>query len=432
MNLPKSRPVERGILGACLLQPAHITLCESLPDDAFFLTENAHVMEALRAVDKTDRPVNALSVGQWLDAHYPTEWNYAQLAGLYDGIPQSVNVDQMITELLDIAARRRLIAVATKSVGDIAAAETAATAATTMIEELRDAAAGLETGSTPIGDHMEPALDPPPAGSVIMTGWEKLDSLGAVPRRGELLAACARPGHGKTAAALVIAARACADGMRVGFMSLEMSGAALFQRLLAARSDFPLAAIRDGGALSMTDVCEVAWEIHDWPIDLVRGRGVDDLRRHVIRQPDTGLVIVDYLQLMHAPAASRKYGSRVAEISAISAGMRELAADTNVGVLVLAQMNREVEKRGDGSPRLSDLRESGAIEQDADVVWGLYRPALSPIPEKADAADKNRLTLRVLKHRNGPTGHVHLHFNLVTQAISQAADQSDQPEPPGL
>ena len=172
-----------------------------------------------------------------------------------------------------------------------------------------------------------------------------------------------------------------------------------------------------------------AYEIQAWPVDMIRGRSVDALRRHVLRKPDTKIVIVDYLQLLNPPAGAQRYGSRTAEVAATSAALRAVATEHNVAVVILAQLNREVESRGDGTPRLSDLRESGAIEQDSDVVWGLYMPSKSPIVAKAKAADANRMTLRVLKHRNGKTGHVHLHYNVETQFIAESHDQEDDPEP---
>lgn len=427
-GIPHNIDLERMVLGSCLLHPEYVAACAGLPPDLFFRDYHRNVMQALLDMRAAGRAITVVTVWQWLQAHGTDDGSSpALLASMADGLPlpKAVSFQQMLDEIRDVAARRAMVGIGIGTPQVVRAAASATAAGEALVGQIQNALQGIDAGACPISDYAFAAVAAPQPGSVYYTHWPKMDNIGAVPRLGELLAVCARPGHGKTAVGLSLTAGLAQAGVRVGYMSLEMTGVSLFQRLLAARAGHSLSDLRAHGVEDNQEVMDVAGEIAEWPIDIVPGRTVDALRRHILQTPDCRIVVVDYLQLMAPPALSKHYGSRTQEVTAISAAMRELASEGEVAVVVLAQLNREVERRGDAEPRLSDMRESGAVEQDADVVWGLYRPALSPMTAKADEAADWELNCRVLKHRNGPTGgRVKLHFVTSTQAIFESETQT--------
>ena len=298
------------------------------------------------------------------------------------------------------------------------------------VDAIKAAVDQLESGAAtakPIGDYLVAALTPPAKDDLIATGLDSLDRLlsGGL-HRGEVVTIAARPSHGKTAMGLQLAANAVVKGVRTAIVSLEMSGEALAQRLISAQSRTPLADIRRGEFHNAAH--DAAENITPWPLDVLeRVSTVSGIARHLKRAPDTRLVVVDYAQLLDAGQHAQRYGSRVQEIATISRGLKMIAVHHRVNLVLLSQLNREVEKRADGRPKLSDLRESGSLEQDSDVVVSLYRPALAPRMQEDDDddADEWRLNAEVLKNRQGAVGRLTLHFDTSTQAIHEA-ETSDE------
>ncbi len=268
--------------------------------------------------------------------------------------------------------------------------------------------------------------------SGIATGFHDLDSLTSGLQKGEMIIIAARPSMGKSALALNLAEQMALGGapgerrpeharpVPVAFFSLEMSKASLAERLLSARCGLSSHHMRSG-RLSESDidkVCEAVYEISEAKIyiDDTPGMTVLQLRtraRRLVSQHGVEAIIVDYLQLMSAPQAARE--SRQVEVSAISRGIKALARELNIPVICLSQLNRGPEARGDNRPKMSDLRESGAIEQDADVVMLLHREAYYHIGDKdweIENEDKlNIAEIIVAKQRNGPTDTVKLRWD---------------------
>lgn len=249
----------------------------------------------------------------------------------------------------------------------------------------------------------------------LATGFEDLDKLTGGFRDGNLIVVAARPSMGKTALALCMAEHvALAEEKTVAMFSLEMSGEELTQRLLCSVAMVDASRMRSG-RLSPDDwprVSQAADRLSKANIfiDDSEGMTVAEMRtkaRRLKAQHGLGLVIVDYIQLMEgAPNLRRRDENRVQEISAISRGLKMMARDLEVPIIVVSQLNRSPDARNDKRPMLSDLRESGAIEQDADMVLLIYRDDYY----EPDSESKGIAEVNVAKHRNGPTDRVKLAF----------------------
>ena len=250
----------------------------------------------------------------------------------------------------------------------------------------------------------------------IPTGFKKLDKLLAGMHGGDLIILAARPAVGKTALALNIAVNAAKSGAAVAVFSLEMGAEQLVQRVLCGEARINLQDVRTGYVKdadwyeihkAMGKLANLQFYVDDTPsISILEIRA--KARRQLRDQPK-GLIIVDYLQLMQPQG--RRSENRQTEISEISRGLKILAKELNVPVVALSQLSRAVEQRAGKRPQLSDLRESGAIEQDADVVMFIDRNTDPRGDEDEGRPQKGTAELIVAKHRNGPTDTVQLVFN---------------------
>jgi replicative DNA helicase len=249
----------------------------------------------------------------------------------------------------------------------------------------------------------------------IPTGFSQLDSMLSGLQPSDLIILAARPSMGKTAFALTVAREAARRGHSVGFFSLEMSAQQLVLRLISADSSVNLQALRSG-RLSQREMQDVVAKIDNLMqaplyIDDSAGLSPVEFRAKVRRmkaEHNIDLVIIDYLQLMHGKAESRER-----EISMISHTLKAVAKELNIPVMALSQLNRALESRsGDKRPMLSDLRESGSIEQDADVVMFVHRPEYYKLLQFPDGTStENMAEIIVGKQRNGPVGDVRLYYN---------------------
>jgi replicative DNA helicase len=244
----------------------------------------------------------------------------------------------------------------------------------------------------------------------IPSGYKRLDQITSGFQKSDLIVLAARPSMGKTAIALNIAAHAAAQGIAVGFFSLEMSAEQLTLRLLSTESGIPHQNIRNASISSeeWIELTNVATRLaeHKMFIDDTALTTVMDLRakaRKLKMEQQLELLVIDYLQLIQS---SSRYENRHQEVSEISRSLKALAKELNIPIIALSQLSRAVDSRMDKRPILSDLRESGAIEQDADVIMFLYRDVVyNPEVENTSSAE-----LIIGKQRNGPTGTIFLNF----------------------
>lgn len=255
----------------------------------------------------------------------------------------------------------------------------------------------------------------------VPTGFKDVDDLFHGYRPGDLVILAARPGVGKTAFALNLAVNAAKHGTAVAFFSLEMSASQLTQRILCSEALISLNKVRSGkiadgdwGAIvdASNRLAQVEMYIDDTPglsIMEARAKARRELR-HIIGSEKKGLIIIDYLQLMQPPTV-RRDGNRAVEVGEISRGLKVLAKEMGMPVIALSQLNRSVEMRGKKRPMLADLRESGSIEQDADIVMFIDRSMNEEEAMESNRPDFGQAELQVAKHRNGPTKDITLSFS---------------------
>ena len=251
----------------------------------------------------------------------------------------------------------------------------------------------------------------------VPSGFQDVDDLFHGFRGGDLVILAARPGVGKTSFALNLATNSAKLGVTVAFLSLEMSAAQLVQRVLCSEARVNLSRLR-AGQLQESDWGAIADASNtlsklDMYIDDTPSLSILELRakaRRELRGASKGLIVVDYLQLMQPPQ-TRRDGNRAVEVGEISRGLKVLAKEMDMPVIALSQLSRQVEMRGKKRPMLSDLRESGSIEQDADIVMFIDRSMDEVEAESDDRPNMGEAELIVAKHRNGPTRDIKLAFN---------------------
>lgn len=255
----------------------------------------------------------------------------------------------------------------------------------------------------------------------VPTGFRDVDDLFHGLRGGDLVILAARPGVGKTAFALNMAVNAAKAGTAVAFFSLEMSAGQLVQRIVGAEARVNLSKLRSGkvqegdwGQIldATTTLSGLEMYIDDTPglsIMEARAKARRELR-HIVGTENKGVIIIDYLQLMQPPVV-RRDGNRAVEVGEISRGLKVLAKEMDMPVIALSQLNRAVEMRGKKRPMLADLRESGSIEQDADIVMFIDRSMDEAEAEDSGRPELGTATLIVAKHRNGPTRDITMSFN---------------------
>ena len=275
--------------------------------------------------------------------------------------------------------------------------------------------------------------------SGLPTGFADFDKMTDGLKGGEMIVIAARPSMGKTSLAMNIAEHVAIEAkVPVGVFSLEMSAESLMLRMMCSLARVNMRSIRDG-FMSESDfpkIMAAAGRLSNSKlfIDDSAGLSILQLRaraRRMSQQHGIKLFVIDYLQLLHS-TARRSQDNRQQEIAEISSGIKALAKELNVPVIVLAQLNREIEKDKSRKPRMSDLRESGSIEQDADLVGLLYKPnagdddAADAVPDESDGLAVNLL---IAKQRNGPTGDVNLTFLKSYTRFESAAKFSDADVP---
>jgi replicative DNA helicase len=345
----------------------------------------------------------------------------AYLATLVDGVPRSTNVEHYARIVKEKSTLRALIAV-TAQIG--ARAYEADDDPNTILDEAEQAIfsiaedrvrEGFVSMRDIVGESLpkiEQLFEHKRLVTGVETGFSDLDQMTRGLQAGDLVIVAARPSMGKTSLVLNIAEHASVkSGTTVGFFSLEMSREQLFVRLLTsvARIDSHRLMTGTVGQRDYQQLSHAIGVLSDARlyIDDSPGVGVLEMRakaRRLAAEHGLGLLVIDYLQLM---TGRGRFENRTLELAAISRGLKGLAKELGVPVVALSQLSRAPESRSDHRPLLSDLRESGALEQDADVVLMLYRADMYP---DAKPEDEGRAELIVAKQRNGPTGTVHLAF----------------------
>lgn len=421
---PHDASAEKSVLGAVLIDSSAMNLVsEFLQPDHFYLPEHQMIFSSMLTLFEKQQPVDLVTLQSELKKAGTLKkvGGASYLSDLINTVPTSAYVEHYGQIVKGHYTKRRLIEISSRMVekafddkGDVkklldeAEVEIFALAQAHLHRdfiELKDILAeSFERLEEFIkkGTHLRG----------VPLGFTDLDNKLAGMQDSNLLILAARPGIGKTTLALNIALHvATISKLPVGFFSLEMSKEELVDRLLVGQSDIDAWRLKTG-RLSDEDykrLTEAMGDLSEAPIfiDDTPGISILEMRtkaRKLMVEKKLKLLIVDYLQLADS---GRRYDSRVTEVSLISQGLKNLARELRIPVLAISQLSRAVEQRGTRKPQLADLRESGAIEQDADVVMFLYQEE-----ESEDILDKNKKLIKVYiaKHRNGPTGEIDLMF----------------------
>jgi replicative DNA helicase len=430
---PHSIEAEQSVLGGLLLDnQAFDRVADLISGNDFYRDDHRRIWRHIAKLIEAGKPADVVTVSESIEASEDKDktGGPAYLGALAQNTPSALHIRRYAELVRERAVQRRLAQVATE-IAESALSGTGKDSgqlldeAESKIFQIAESGARRDQGLQEIKpvlarvferiDHLY-HRDNPSDVTGVPTGFTDLDKMTAGLQPGELVVIAGRPSMGKTALALNIAEHVAVDnGLPVAVFSMEMSGTQLAMRLLGSISKVDQHKMRTGrlndeewGKLS-----EAIGKLHDTPIYIDEGGALNALEvraraRRLKRQfSKLGLIVIDYLQLMSSsnPKASE---NRATEISEISRSLKAMAKELDVPVIALSQLNRAVDQRPDRRPVMSDLRESGAIEQDADVIMFIYREVVY----KPDLPEDQRGIAEVIvgKQRNGPIGTVRLTF----------------------
>ena len=426
-TLPANVEAERSILGAILLDNfAYNQAAEHLRSDDFSLDSHRRIYARMVDLAESSRPIDMITLIEELDRHKDLQaiGDVAYVSSLVDGVPERPSIEHYVKIVRDKAMLRGLISAANTAIARAAdqsdSAEDVISDAEAAIFQLSEKRIGR--GFMGIQDIVRESF-----GSVdqllqrgqritgLATHYTDLDEMTSGLQRSDLIIIAARPSMGKTAFVMNIAENAAIEDKQVvGVFSLEMSREALLMRLLCSQARVDAHKMRTG-SLWQDDTRKVVRAMEQLAnapiyIDDTPGISLSEMRAKARRlkqaQGRLDLIIVDYLQLMSG--GGKRFENRTQEVSAISRGLKALAKELTVPVIALSQLSRAPESRGgDHRPQLADLRESGSIEQDADLVMFIFR---EEVYRQDDPELNGRAEIIIGKQRNGPIGRVQMAF----------------------
>ena len=446
--LPNSLEAEMAVLGAMLLSPeeAAAQVREHLAEDDFYYAAHQVIFRELAGMQDGLRAVDMVTLTQRLQDKGVLDeiGGAAYLADLVSRVPTTANVEHYINIVWEKHLLRKLINAAHDIMTRAFDRQDDVTAWIDEVEQqiFNINADKTTTGARPVNEFVKQAMqdieklfDQRGAVAGLATGFRDLDKLTSGLHGGNVFIIAARPSMGKTSLAMNIAENVAIDqNIPVGVFSLEMSSDELVKRMLCSRARVNLRAVRDGfmSERDFPKLTTAASELMKSPlyIDDTAGLAINQVRaraRRLRQQYKIQLLVIDYLQLMKAPSR-RADQSRQVEVADISSGIKALAKELNIPIIILSQLNRQPETR-EGKPRLADLRESGSLEQDADVVGLLVRPEIYEEDAESREKLKGQATLHIAKQRSGPTGNVNLSFLSEYTRFEDAARISNEDLP---
>jgi replicative DNA helicase len=436
-GLPANVDAEKTILGAILLDnAAHAEAAEKIETEDFSLDSHQRIYMRMTDLINAQKAVDIVTLANELSRLKEIEsiGGVAYLASLTEGLPRRPVIEEYIRIVKDKSMLRKLMLICSNAIARAAnqgeaALDVLGTAETQLMEVSEKSLTSGFQSLDEIVQHSFGTLDNLYKNSRDITGlateFDDFDKMTSGLQKGELIIIAARPSMGKTALAINIAENVAVKGKAiVAFFSLEMSKESLLRRILASQAGVDQRRLQTGFLPdddktklhhALNQLVETRLFIDDTAaISLAEMRAKARRLKHIKKGLD--LIVVDYLQLMTATVPSsgkRNYENRTQEVSAISRGLKALAKELNVPVVALSQLSRAgVQRKDDHRPMLSDLRESGSIEQDADVVAFIHREAYySKDKEALSEVDKAKSEIIIEKQRNGPTGTVHMYFN---------------------
>ena len=430
-GLPASPEAERSILGAILLDNTlQNEALSTLKADHFFLDAHRRIYARICDLSESNRPIDIVTLTEELLRYKELEavGGAGYLASLTDGVPRRSSLEHYVRIVRDKAMLRSLIHASNSVIAQALEQTTSAAevidAAESSLFNIAEERSGQQLtdirtiAQESFGGDLDRLFQRGGRVTGLETYYSDLDEMTSGLQKSDLIIIAARPSMGKTAFAINIAENAAVQGGKaVAVFSLEMSKEALLNRMLCSQARVDAHKMRTGflgrddlgklrGALDR--LVQAPIFIDDTPgISLTELRA--KARRKAMDRGGLDLVVVDYLQLMSASApGGRRYENRTQEVSAISRGLKAIAKELKIPVIALSQLSRAPETRGkDTEPKLSDLRESGSIEQDADIVMFIYRPEYY---DRDNPEYEGKAKIIVAKQRNGPTDTIQLAF----------------------
>ncbi len=457
---PHNLDAEKSALGCVLLKPSCFDeVATNLTADDFFLPGHREIFDSMVTIDRRRQAIDVVSLGDELKnraALARLEGGMSYLVTLANSVPTAENVGQYVRIVKEKGTLRRLIGacaeIQSRAFGEFGDYEEFLDQAESLVFEV--AQQNRKESYAAVGDHMTEVLENIEARAAerkdvngVPTGFKKFDSLTAGLQPENLVIVAARPGVGKTSWVVNVCVNAALHhNVPVLIFSLEMSKYELMERMLASEARIDQSRIRRGfieyadwknkiypagGRLAAAPILiddSAAPSILDVRAKARRFRG--DLRHFPPPKPDAngrtprvlGLIVIDYLQLCRG--SSKKEDNREREIAEISRGLKALAKDLKIPIIACSQLNRGLEKREDKRPQMSDLRESGAIEQDADMICFIHR---EEVFNPDDTENKGKAELIVAKHRNGATGTVPMTFIREFTKFENYVDENEAP-----
>ena len=422
-QLPANINAERSVLGAILLNDTAWTLLsELLRAEDFYVPQHQVIFQALQTVSQKYKRLDLVTLHDELLKRDDLDkvGGMSYLMSLQEELPLPGLVEQHAQIIKEKAVLRDLINSASGIVNkcyqqdeeNLAAVLDHAEKTIFQIAQKRSSShfVQLDIWLKKTFQHLSTIKSARQGVTGVPVGFKDFDLMTSGLQSGDLVVLAARPSMGKTALALNMALNAAREKTGVGFFSLEMSAEQLTLRLLSAEANIPHHAIRNATISSQewVTLTNVASQLAEYKFFIDDTAGIDILElraraRKLKQDHDIKLLVVDYLQLLTSP---RKHENRHQEVSDISRSLKALAKELGLPIIALSQLSRAVDSRTDKRPMLSDLRESGAIEQDADLIMFLYRDVMY----NSETEDPGLAELIIGKQRNGPTGTVNLHF----------------------
>lgn len=449
-QLPQSIDAEKGVLCSILLSPTQVLgICNerSVVKEHFHHPAHASLYEMLQELEKAHKPIDLVTVTQELmDRNLLEQIGGAALMNdLFTFIPTAANAEYYLEILREKYLLRQIIITCTEFAGrsyeeqgDVRTLLDEVEKRIFEISEHRFSkeAASMKTEVMLAIENIEKLFKNRGGITGLSTGFKELDKMTNGMHPGEMIIIAARPSMGKTAFAMNIAEHVSVnEGKPIAVFSLEMSTQQLVQRLLCSRARVNLQRIRDGflDRGDMKKITRAAGELSQAKIyiDDTPGLSILALRAKARRLRDRQrieMIVVDYLQLLRSDSR-RAQDNRQLEVSEISYGLKALAKELSIPIVVLAQLNRQPDDKG-GRPMLSHLRESGSIEQDADVVGMLFRPEVYAKDDQDRSAKSGQAELIIAKQRNGPVGDVPLTFLHSFTRFEDRAEEVKEDESP--
>lgn len=436
---PQNMEAEQSVLGGMLLDNEAISrVVEIIRPDDFYRDAHRKIFESIIDLYQKNEPADIVTLAASLKTKGRIDeiGGASYLATLVDGVPSAANIASHSKIVREKSILRSLIGGSTEIVercySDSGDVEEFVDAAEKIIFDIaqRRSVRGFTAVKDIVKDSfkaIEQLYERKQLITGVPTGYKELDKYTCGLQKSDLIIVAGRPSMGKTAFALNVAENAAIEyNVPAAIFSLEMSKEQLVQRMLCSRAEVDASKLR-GGFLKESDwpkLTRAAGLISEAPIFIDDTPAVTCLEvrakaRRLQREHDIGLIVIDYLQLMRA--SSGHIESREREISEISRSLKALAKELSIPVVALSQLNRSVESRQDKRPQLSDLRESGAIEQDADVIAFIYRDEMY----NPESPDVGKAEVIIGKQRNGPTGTIKLAFRKQLTRFDDLAHGAD-------